>query len=869
MNAKPRKAIAPLNDSVCEALELCEQFDALSEYADKLRVLEEAKALLFNKIPQDARFAAFSNRNSDFYKTFLELRNIVKRNDVALLEERFDKLRRGSQSSTSSRPALSRIDTNFLPYPLSPQSGGAEIVQMPSQSKSRPLPQKPPLPNANGHTEGHSSSNGSVSSLPKPSFDSSSYELSPSIVRSKMAVSKVLLVDVRPHDQFERCHIECPLVVCFEPSLLKVGMSEQDLEDSLVIGGANEFDAFAKRDKVDMIVLYDKSSKAVSDSLYLSIVHKSLSLAGKHPYLLKGGLDAWQQVLPSLVSETKDLEIKLLRKALTDLPAHGMHSNFKSHRGTSPPIPPPKEALQPEPLPVYSSHSFSSSSTTSFVSPPKAPPHQHFPHQKMPSVPPASPIILHSAPSLPQSSPTSSQASPKIQFLDDSKPESRSRTVAADVDGYADSPYKSSMLSLRRPKLLLTSTRSSSISPSISPQAKESAKPPLTIIPSATAESMAYSEEHVPPHLLSTTGLKNMGNTCYMNCILQCLLGVPQLTAPFSDGTFVKYINFKSKLGYKGQFASVFANLVRAMTQNWGGCVAPIEVKNFAGELRPDSFAGYDQQDCQEFLTFILDGLHEDLNSNGDKPKEGELDPLAEEHREAMGIRIASAIEWERYLKGDTSLVVDLFQGQYLSRLQCMTCKRTSTTYNAFSSLSLPIAAPKLLGQQTTLKTCFDDFVKPEILDGDNAWLCPHCQKKRRTVKTLQISRLPLILVIHLKRFKRSSVHGVNKLETPVDYPLKNLDLTRYWPQSKQGEASAREAEMLSQIPPRGQFPPFIYDLRAVTLHHGSLKSGHYTAVVQKPGQGWLYFDDANVCPVKDQAAVSKQAYVLFYKRRM
>lgn len=380
---------------------------------------------------------------------------------------------------------------------------------------------------------------------------------------------------------------------------------------------------------------------------------------------------------------------------------------------------------------------------------------------------------------------------------------------------------------------------------------------------------VAPSVDSINPKLLKSTGLKNLGNTCYMNCVLQSMLSVPQLTAPFFDGQYASFINYKSRLGYKGEFAKEFANLVRAMLQPDSKYIAPIGIKRVSGQLRPDSFAGFEQQDCQEFLTFLLDCLHEDLNVNGHMPKNRELVPEEEERREQLSIRVASAIEWERYLKGDTSLIVDLFQGQYLSQLKCLHCQRTSTTYNAFSSLSLPIVGNRLLGGHATLKGCFDEFVKPEVLDGENAWFCPHCNQKRKASKTLRISRLPPVLIIHLKRFKRSKNSDMNKLETPVDYPLRNLDLTKYWPQLKQHEFNAKESELLQHLPNRGQNPPFIYDLRAVTMHQGSLKGGHYTAVAEKPGMGWFLYDDSIVVPVKEQAAISKNAYVLVYQRRM
>lgn len=357
--------------------------------------------------------------------------------------------------------------------------------------------------------------------------------------------------------------------------------------------------------------------------------------------------------------------------------------------------------------------------------------------------------------------------------------------------------------------------------------------------------------------LSSIAGLKNMGNTCYMNCVCQCLLSVSRLVIPFLDGSYKHRVNVNSRLGYRGQLAKEFSSLVRALSRPGVSYVTPFGLKQLIGTLRSE-FSGYEQQDCHEFLTFLLDGLHEELNSKGHVPRHEQLDEQQERRRELMPVRVAATIEWERYLANDTSLIVDIFQGQYLSRLRCSFCSTTSTTYAAFSSLSLPIAGDSLLD-------CFNEFVKPEVLDGDNSWYCPNCKQPRRTVKTMAISRLPPVLIIHLKRFQRTW-NSVDKLATPVRYPIHNLDLTAYWPATPIVDPHYKK--LLRDLPHRGQVPPFIYDLGAVTVHQGTLKGGHYTAFVKKAMKGWCYFDDANATPVPETAALSRNAYLLFYHRK-
>ena len=86
-------------------------------------------------------------------------------------------------------------------------------------------------------------------------------------------------------------------------------------------------------------------------------------------------------------------------------------------------------------------------------------------------------------------------------------------------------------------------------------------------------------------------------------------------------------------------------------------------------------FAGSEQHDSQGFLGVLLDGLHEDLNRVLQKPNI-ELTPEREAELEKLPVQLASDQQWQLYRMRDDSLVVDFFQGQYCSRLECMTCHK-------------------------------------------------------------------------------------------------------------------------------------------------------------------------------------------------
>lgn len=108
--------------------------------------------------------------------------------------------------------------------------------------------------------------------------------------------------------------------------------------------------------------------------------------------------------------------------------------------------------------------------------------------------------------------------------------------------------------------------------------------------------------------------------------------------------------------------------------------------------------------------------------------------------------------------------------------------------------------------------------------------MCPHCKALRKATKRLSISRLPPVLLVHLKRFSSSSKGQVtDKIESFVDYPVKGLDLTGYMPDSLPPgvDRGVGNAQQLAMDDPRVQRPPYKYDLYAVTNHYGSLSSGH------------------------------------------
>ncbi|GAA6027384.1 hypothetical protein JCM8097_007815 [Rhodosporidiobolus ruineniae] len=365
--------------------------------------------------------------------------------------------------------------------------------------------------------------------------------------------------------------------------------------------------------------------------------------------------------------------------------------------------------------------------------------------------------------------------------------------------------------------------------------------------------SMSFEEG-----VIGLTGLKNLGNTCYMNSTIQCLSAAIPFAKYFTGGAYRKDVNLVNPLGTKGALANAVAELIRALWGQGYKFLSPVTFREQICRVAPQ-FRGSEQHDAQEFLGFLLDGLHEDCNYVVHKPPPVEMTPEREHDLETLPPQVMSEREWQIYKMRNDSFIVQCFQGQFRNQLRCLTCQKTSTTYNTFMPLSVPIPGGRGISK-VTLMACLETFVRDEILDKDDAWHCPRCKKNRKAVKKLSLSKLPPILVIHLKRF---SFHGPfsDKIETQVQYPLTGLDLTAFLPPPLMEK---RTGQPVNAAPPKG----YVYDLFGVTNHYGNLSSGHYTAYVRS-GRDWFNIGDSKVTPC-DPAVVqsNKSAYILYYALR-
>ncbi|GKY94675.1 hypothetical protein MPSEU_000432900 [Mayamaea pseudoterrestris] len=349
---------------------------------------------------------------------------------------------------------------------------------------------------------------------------------------------------------------------------------------------------------------------------------------------------------------------------------------------------------------------------------------------------------------------------------------------------------------------------------------------------------MAMSD-HGKDMPLGAVGLRNLGNTCFLNSSLQCLSNTIPLTDYFLGYDYRSEINKNNFLGTGGKLVTAYAELMKSIWLGNNTVFAPVAFKKSLEKFAPQ-FAGGRQHDAHEVLSFLLDGIHEDLNRIKKKPyiEDPDLDGTNDE-QDAINA-------WKNYLRRDKSLIVDIFQGQLKNTLTCLHCKHKNIRFEPFMYLSLPMN-----DSCQTLDDCLRLYLLKEKLSGDNQWYCSKCHTHRDSTKQTDIWILPPILIVHLKRFRFNEYgHVGSKNNAPIDYPITKWDLTSL--RVRQG----------------GERP--VYDLYAVANQMGSMGSGHYTSYgLNRFDDQWYEFNDQRVRSIST-ATMKKNcssAYVLFYNR--
>ena len=180
-------------------------------------------------------------------------------------------------------------------------------------------------------------------------------------------------------------------------------------------------------------------------------------------------------------------------------------------------------------------------------------------------------------------------------------------------------------------------------------------------------------------------GLYNLGNTCYMNCSLQCLSHTKDLTKYFLNYCFQNEINLSSTFGTNGILVKIYSDIINQLWLSKTKKINPIFFRcGFSQSTR--KFLDNYQQDAMEFISIFLNSLHEDLNRVMEKPY-----IQLEKHKKGESEYEESQRFWNYHTQRENSIVVDLFHGQFKNIIKCLVCGNISRNYEPFINITLPI----------------------------------------------------------------------------------------------------------------------------------------------------------------------------------
>ncbi|XP_012661413.1 ubiquitin carboxyl-terminal hydrolase 43 isoform X2 [Otolemur garnettii] len=171
-------------------------------------------------------------------------------------------------------------------------------------------------------------------------------------------------------------------------------------------------------------------------------------------------------------------------------------------------------------------------------------------------------------------------------------------------------------------------------------------------------------------------GLKNHGNTCFMNAVVQCLSNTDLLAE------FLALGRYRAAPG-RAEVTEQLAALVRALWTREYTPQLSAEFKNAVSKYG-SQFQGNSQHDALEFLLWLLDRVHEDLEGSSRGPVPEKLSPEASKTSE-------NHVSPSTPLSLGQSFVQSHFQAQYRSSLTCPHCLKQSNTFDPFLCVSLPI----------------------------------------------------------------------------------------------------------------------------------------------------------------------------------
>ncbi|KAL1110559.1 hypothetical protein AAG570_008087 [Ranatra chinensis] len=308
-------------------------------------------------------------------------------------------------------------------------------------------------------------------------------------------------------------------------------------------------------------------------------------------------------------------------------------------------------------------------------------------------------------------------------------------------------------------------------------------------------------------------GMFNLGNTCFMNCIMQALLHTPVLRDYFFTEKHKCYAQKKSDC-----LVCHFSRLFQKYYADDPFTLSLHEMLYLVWQ-NAHHLSGYDQNDAHEFFIAALNLLHQYST-----PSNISKEPC-------------------------TCIIDAIFHGKMQSDVVCLSCMNVSTTIDPIWDVSLDIPEPPTA---VNLFECLHHYTRAEPLGSSAKIKCDVCQSYQESTKQLTFRSLPLVIVIHLKVLNNFSTllfegnySGHKKKTIFVPFPLE-LDMSPFI--SGRRNRCSKNKNISCQACYNDDNR---YALYAVIVHIGSLDTGHYVAYIRQAKQTWFRCADASVSPAE------------------
>ncbi len=327
------------------------------------------------------------------------------------------------------------------------------------------------------------------------------------------------------------------------------------------------------------------------------------------------------------------------------------------------------------------------------------------------------------------------------------------------------------------------------------------------------------------------TGLANLGNTCFMNSVLQCL------SHTYEFSSFLNEEKWKTRLLKKeDSLITMEWDKLRRMMWSENCIISPggflDAVQKVAKIKNKDLFTGYAQNDFSEFLVFIMECFHNSIMREVEMTIKGDVLTNTDE----LATKCYNVIK--NMYKKEYSEIFEIFYGIHVSKLVSVSESYKNITPEPYFLLQLSI--PK---RNANLYDCFNSYTAVENLDCEIE-INEETGEREKAKRQILFWSFPNVLVILLKRFG----NNMRKNKDRIDFPLENLNLQKYVVGYDKSS--------------------YIYDLYGICNHSGNVLGGHYWAYVKNANSKWYNFNDTMVREINPSQLITANAYCLFYRKK-